>query len=214
MNKMNRSDYLVGIPDDNFLQPDMNRQRITPKQVAAVIKCIIEAPDATKPIPLTYVSGVLGGSSDGYLLADAGDYKLAFFVRNGAITNCFRCVTPSLKEYNAAVDGGDAVCNLLKNEEWNELRLRLRSFNHTDEERRIGVVCRYRVMIDVGTEREGPMSSMYDKGPTKAGMEFPNLLRPFFADFNSAEEAEAMAAKARAYFKTKNEELSKTRKKK
>ena len=210
---MDKSQYLVGIPDDAFLQPDMSRDRITDKQVATVLKCIIGTPDAPKKMELTYVSKVMGGAN-GHLLADAADYKMAFFVRDGIITNCFRCVTPSGKEYNAAADPGQPVCNHLKMEEWHLLRQMLRSFNESGEERRIGVVCRYRVMIDVGTERQGPMSVMFDKGPTKAGMEFPKELRSFYADFDSEEEATKVAEKATRYFKARNEELAKTRKKK
>ncbi len=206
-------DYLTVIPDAEELQPDRSRERMTPDKVAVVLKCLVRD-DAPKKLELSYVSGVLGETGHEYILADTDGYKLAFFVRGGQLTNCWRCVTPKGKEYNVAVDSGQPVCNYLEHKDWLALDKLVRSFNGETEVRKIGVREFYQVVIDMDTDRENSMGPMYDKGPTSQGKEFPRELMKMHARFYSRADAQAVAESAEKYLEIKNRELSKSKKRK
>lgn len=190
-----RADYLVGIPDDPALAPMRSAPRITSEQAAAILKCIA-LDGQKKKFMLSSVSGVLGVTGSEYLLADADGYRLAFFVRNGAVTNCFRCVTPSGREYNAAIDGGLPVCSHLTVAQWGLLGEMLMAFNSSDDERPIGVRKVYIVEIDHGkpnATRVGGGAWGQVGAESWGGAEFPDSLRKFPAIFYDPKEAQKAA---------------------
>jgi hypothetical protein len=176
---------------------DPKRSRLTAKQAASVINCLVDSKAPTKLVLVRIhsIEGLYqrGIHSNSFVRVDAKKegaadhelYSMWFFLWNEGLTNCFLLVTPKGAEYNMDLDGGSP---------WDHFKMAKELSALLSLELDIGLEWVCRVVKNPGNSKKTPDLPDYNiKGVT-----FPVSLKgkPLF---ESSEAAKLAIAEYRAY---------------
>ena len=188
------------------LSLDPKRPRLTPKQVAAVLRESFKG--SSSRIPLDWVARSLSeykNTGGGRLACSAALYQIVFSVDFGVIKDCPILITPSGQEYFQDQDGGSPL-SLLTVNEVDLIHERL-----TDPLGKIitfGVVERFVIVKNPGMPDESVVGRMMDKGAGANGISFPQEIDSF-TTFKGSEEAHIVLAKLKRYMDDLGKKLQK-----